>query len=438
MSDLRQKLGARQAPRRMVARAMTVVLSSVVVVAFGATTASATPTAVSPPAPTGSITSNTNGTVTVTASGQWSWTVGTASGDINAKPGAKACGTDYGVGWGVAWGDTADPGYTLKYGTAATELVGSTTAVNGNAVDESVHFDNTLPCGTLSGSAVTGAWTDSHTYANASSVPTSICVVTYVLKSGNQATHPNQYLVDKNKHNSFHTAVNAGTGAAFSSSSSCFDPASLKVSPTIVTTATNAQVGSAITDSAVLSGAEQAVTAGATTSSAGGTITFALYGPNTTACTTPIYTSPTVTVNGNGTYGPASYTPTQGAGTYQWVASYSGDIADNGATEVCGAAGETSTLSAAAATTTTNSPTSTTSSTTVTTASTSPSTAATAANTSAISGASTVHTGEPWAGSKPYVVALIALGFSLMGFGFFERRRIALRKHAESNAPSTD
>jgi hypothetical protein len=418
---------------------MTVVLSSVVLVAFGATTASATPAAVSPPAPTGSITSNTNGTVTVTATGPWTWAVGTATGDVNATA-SKPCGPDFGVGWGVAWNDSADPGYALKYGTAATELVGSTTAVNGNAADESVHFDPAPnSCGTLSGGAVTGTWTDSHTYANASSVPTSICVVTYVLKNANQATHPNQYLVDKNKHNSFHSAVKAGTGSAFSTSSACFDPASLKVSPTIVTTATNAQVGSAITDSAVLSGAEQPVTGGATTSSASGTITFALYGPNTTACTTAIYTSPTVTVSGNGTYGPASYTPTQGAGTYEWVATYSGDVADNGATEACGATGETSTLTVAAATTTSNPPTSTTSSTPVTTAATSPSTAAnTSANTSAISGASTVHTGEPWAGSKPYVVALIALGFSLTGLGFFERRRMGLRKRAEVNTASSD
>jgi hypothetical protein len=36
------------------------------------------------------------------------------------------------------------------------------------------------------------------------------------------------------------------------------------------------------------------------------------------------------------------------------------------------------------------------------------------------------------------VVALVALGFSLMGLGFFERRRIALRKHASDDTASTD
>ena len=42
-----------------------------------------------------------------------------------------------------------------------------------------------------------------------------------------------------------------------------------------------------------------------------------------------------------------------------------------------------------------------------------------------ISGATTVHTGEPWAGSKPFVVVLIAFGLSLMGLGYFQRRRVA-------------
>jgi hypothetical protein len=48
-----------------------------------------------------------------------------------------------------------------------------------------------------------------------------------------------------------------------------------------------------------------------------------------------------------------------------------------------------------------------------------------------------VHTGEPWAGSKPYVVAVVAFGLSLMGLGFFERRRTAVRRHATESMSST-
>jgi uncharacterized protein DUF11 len=40
-----------------------------------------------------------------------------------------------------------------------------------------------------------------------------------------------------------------------------------------------------------------------------------------------------------------------------------------------------------------------------------------------IDDATTVHTGEPWAGSTPYVLIVLALGFSLMGLGGEVRRR---------------
>ncbi|HXQ44220.1 MAG TPA: hypothetical protein VN816_06250 [Acidimicrobiales bacterium] len=42
---------------------------------------------------------------------------------------------------------------------------------------------------------------------------------------------------------------------------------------------------------------------------------------------------------------------------------------------------------------------------------------------SAITGATSVHTGEPWAGSTPYVVTLLALGLSLLGLGQVRRRK---------------
>ncbi len=59
---------------------------------------------------------------------------------------------------------------------------------------------------------------------------------------------------------------------------------------------------------------------------AGGTITFSLYGPD--QCTTLAAGFPaaglSVSVSGDGTYGPVSYTPTA-PGQYNWVANYSGD-----------------------------------------------------------------------------------------------------------------
>jgi hypothetical protein len=104
------------------------------------------------------------------------------------------------------------------------------------------------------------------------------------------------------------------------------------VTPTLPTTAgDDVTLGNAVTDSAVLAGtATQPTnppinltnTGGA---AAGGTITFKLYGPNN--CTTLAYTSPTVAVSGDGTYStPApQFVPTE-AGTYHWVADYSGNL----------------------------------------------------------------------------------------------------------------
>ncbi|HEX4639747.1 MAG TPA: Calx-beta domain-containing protein, partial [Chthoniobacterales bacterium] len=61
-----------------------------------------------------------------------------------------------------------------------------------------------------------------------------------------------------------------------------------------------------------------------------GTLTFQLFGPNDTSCgAAPIFTS-MVTVNGNGQYTSASFTPTT-PGTYRWVVSYNGDVDHNAA-----------------------------------------------------------------------------------------------------------
>jgi hypothetical protein len=97
--------------------------------------------------------------------------------------------------------------------------------------------------------------------------------------------------------------------------------------------------GQAVTDTAVLGNtAHQPGTGGPTGSNgsinpttlggdADGDIKFTLYKDAT--CTTPATgtgTNPqTVTVSGNGTYGPVSFTP-DAPGTYYWVAEYDGDL----------------------------------------------------------------------------------------------------------------
>ncbi len=437
MSDEGLTSGTRRSPRRLLGRTMTGVVSSVVLLGFGATEASARPAPAIPPTPTGTTTVSASGAVTVTATGAWSWPTGTGAGELNATA-LQQCAGDYGVGWGIVWNDSTDTGYPITYkkkGVPFSVNVGSKTGPDSNLVG----YDTSDPCGTFSApnKVVTGQWTATHTYAAGTPMPSQVCVVSYVLKHP-PAGHTQMYQVNTNRNNSFHTAVKHGNGsiAKFETSTNCFDPASFKGSPTIVTTATNAQVGSAITDSAALTGTSQDV--GAVLSNAGGTITFALYGPSDTNCTsTPVFTS-SATVSGDGTYSPSSFTPTQGAGTYRWIATYGGDPSNNGATELCGASGETSTLSTGPATSASNPPTSPTSSVPVVTTSSTSGTSGTSGTRTAVTGASLVHTGEPWAGSRPYVIALVAFGISLMGLGFFERRRIAVRMHALRRATTTD
>jgi uncharacterized repeat protein (TIGR01451 family) len=95
---------------------------------------------------------------------------------------------------------------------------------------------------------------------------------------------------------------------------------------------TSGNVGSAFTDTAVLSGGVNAT----------GTITFTVHGPNPGNCATAIFTS-VKTVAGNGTY---TSDPFTGAapGTYSFVARYSGDANNNPVSTVCAAASQTFTV----------------------------------------------------------------------------------------------
>jgi hypothetical protein len=100
------------------------------------------------------------------------------------------------------------------------------------------------------------------------------------------------------------------------------------VTPVLATQAGAGPVtlGQPITDTATLTGtANQPGTPVINPTTPGGpadgTITFTAYGPNN--CSTVAFTT-TVTVSGDGTYGPVSFTPTS-PGTYHWAAVYSGD-----------------------------------------------------------------------------------------------------------------
>lgn len=113
--------------------------------------------------------------------------------------------------------------------------------------------------------------------------------------------------------------------------------------PTITTDATadpptGAPLGTAISDTATLSG----TAADPDASVADGTITFSLYGPNDATCANPAIFTSVKNVAGDGPYVSDEFTPTA-AGTYRWIAVYSGDAPNTlGVSGACNDANEAS------------------------------------------------------------------------------------------------
>jgi hypothetical protein len=103
-------------------------------------------------------------------------------------------------------------------------------------------------------------------------------------------------------------------------------------SPGITTTATaEVNLGSPISDTATISGL---VSADGT-----GSITFTAYSDNT--CATSVFSSTVGPVTADGDYNSGNFTPLS-AGTYYWIASFSGDGNNDPATTLCGDPGESS------------------------------------------------------------------------------------------------
>jgi len=89
-------------------------------------------------------------------------------------------------------------------------------------------------------------------------------------------------------------------------------------------------IESPISDTATLEGA---------TANAGGTITFKAY--SDANCSTLVFTSSPIAVNGPGDYNSGNFTPTA-VGTYFWTASYTGDLNNAPSATACGDANESS------------------------------------------------------------------------------------------------
>ena len=104
-----------------------------------------------------------------------------------------------------------------------------------------------------------------------------------------------------------------------------------EASPTLTTTATPmaGPLGTTLQDSADLEGASNL--------DGSGSITFDLYGPGDTSCTGAVLDSETVgSISGDGAQGTTTGYAADAAGTYDWVASFSGDSNNAGVSTQCG------------------------------------------------------------------------------------------------------
>ncbi|MEO6929389.1 MAG: hypothetical protein ABI190_09500, partial [Casimicrobiaceae bacterium] len=111
-----------------------------------------------------------------------------------------------------------------------------------------------------------------------------------------------------------------------------------QAAPAIVTLASGGvKLGTSVTDTATLSSGVNPT----------GSITFRAYGPNDATCSTVVFTSSPVAVNGNASYpSTPGFTPTL-VGTYRWIASYSGDASNLAVAGACNDANESVVISQA-------------------------------------------------------------------------------------------
>jgi len=232
---------------------------------------------------------------------------GVSSGQLAAPTGVSPTGEKYNnTHWKVAAGDTITD--TIINATDAIEGSGGCDATLHEVavIIQSSAFGNVTLCGTLSGSTITFSW----------DVPESGVCSTTTVSYNDTGNHANNSLITPGGNSVAGLAIVDGNGNLIT------DCGPGKVAPEIVTEPSGGVFGSKLNDTATLSG-------GATPT---GTITFDLYPPSSPDCAagTSVYTD-VVTITDNGTFdtltlgdNPGGYT-SSALGTYNWVASYSGD-----------------------------------------------------------------------------------------------------------------
>jgi Bacterial Ig-like domain (group 3)/Fibronectin type III domain len=263
------------------------------------------------------------------------WWYARYSGDANNNPSSSACGS--GMASTMVTNSTSltagAPTSATTGSAIATSSIGSTltgaTATAGGAITFKVFGPQpTAPTNCATGGTTVGtASVNGNGVYNPNSgfTPTSAGTYWWFASYGGDANN---------------SASNSGCGSSMISTA-VTDPLSITALAPAGATA-----GSAISANSIVSTLRNAA------NGASGTITFTVFGPQSTApsnCPSGgIQVGAPVVVNGNGAYSPtADFTPS-GTGQYWWYASYSGDANDPAASSACGSGMASTTVTNAA------------------------------------------------------------------------------------------
>ena len=247
---------------------------------------------------------------TATGPGTWRW-VASYSGDANNDAKSGACG------------DASESTEVAKASPTLVTQASGPVAVGGNLSDTATLAGGISPAGTITFNLYPP------------SDPT--CAATPAFTSIKSVTGNGDYTSDPFTATAPGTwrwiASYSGDGNNDSKSGACGDADESTdvagATPTLTTQASSpVPVGGSISATATLTGGANPT----------GTITFNAYGPADANCTaTPAYTSATM-VTGNGDYASGDFTAPD-AGTYHWIASYSGDASNDPRAGACGGPG---------------------------------------------------------------------------------------------------
>jgi Bacterial Ig-like domain (group 3) len=216
--------------------------------------------------------------------------------------------------------------FTISMGTPTTATVimnaAGNTPVTGPLPAGSSVFDTATVSG-VTGVTPTGTLTYT-LFTNGNCTPPGGPPATVTLNAN--GTVPNSGTHGPLAAGSYSFQALYGGDANYTGSTSACEPLTIaQVTPTIATTpSAGGEDGTSITDTATVSGGFNPT----------GDVTFDLFAPGDTTCTgTPVFTSTNPLTAGSATSDPF---PTVVVGTYEWVATYSGDANNTGVPSLCG------------------------------------------------------------------------------------------------------